>query len=221
MIDLFRHNFDAAPPQEPPLSPEARAEKEEREAEARARQQGFDAGRDLGRREALEEFETKAAERLEQDRAALRAQLAELMAGEAARAELAERDMVELFLGIGERLFPDLLARYGQGLALEQVRQALRQGRSAPSLRVTARPELINALQAALPDWFGSAAEAATIALSAEPEMAPEAVAVSWEGGRLAYDPQEAAAAILEALRTAARDYETPSSTDTEEQQDA
>lgn len=209
MINLFDHNFDVAAKQEvhKDIAGRADAAADLKEQLEIARKEGFDAGRDLGRKEAKIEFEAQAAERQEQERQIIQEQLAKLTAQDLRNQTEAERDITELCLGIAERLAPELLQSYGSKLAIERIRQAVQQVRSDPVLIIRAHQDVVTALQSETPGWLSKAGRNVQIDLAADPEMARGAAQVQWKGGRLEYDLETACNAIRHALAEAAETY--------------
>ncbi|MAJ77427.1 MAG: flagellar motor switch protein FliH, partial [Roseobacter sp.] len=116
MIDLFARNFDS---DNAPAAPVTTIDEEELNLRlAEARKQGFDAGRAVGQQDAKAEFDAQEDARLEAESAEIRAQLDALIAQDTRQCRATETDIVELFLGIGDRLVPELLQNYGVDLAI-------------------------------------------------------------------------------------------------------
>ncbi|UWR17437.1 FliH/SctL family protein [Sulfitobacter sp. M368] len=212
MIDLFQRNFDTEPAEKPKDSPQdkmselaAFAEQELRIKEAR--QEGFDAGRSVGRQDAQGEYDAAREERLTQERTAIRDQLNAVLEQDAELRRTSERDIVELFLGIAERLVPELLENYGTDLAIERIRQSVALARTDPVLTIRACPDVAEALQSEAPEWLASATRTAQIDVVADPELSGSAAQVRWKGGRLDYDIEQASIAVLASLATAAKEF--------------
>ena len=123
MIDLFARNFDS---DNAPAAPVTTIDEEELNLRlAEARKQGFDAGRAVGQQDAKAEFDAQEDARLEAESAEIRAQLAALIAQDTRQCRATETDIVELFLGIGDRLVPELLQNYGVDLSIGRIRAIL------------------------------------------------------------------------------------------------
>ena len=212
MIDLFQRNFDtdARPAQkaEAAAVAEAEAEAELNQQLEAARQQGFDAGRRIGRQDAEEDLQVKAVERHEAILAEIQAQIAALAATDARHSLEMERDIVELFSGIAERLVPELLDTYGIDLALSRIRTSIEHARTDPVLKIRACPDVIGVLQHESPQWLSPASGEAQITLQPDADMNPGAVQVHWQGGQLEYDLHAASQAMMQALAHAAEEYE-------------
>ena len=209
MINLFGQNFDLEAKRtvhkESAATAQATADlKEQLEV---ARKQGFDAGRDLGRKEAKTEFEAAAQERLESERQIIQDQLAQMVQQDNQQQAETERDIVELFLGIADRLAPELTKTYGTQLAIDRIRHAVQQVRSDPALSIRAHADVIAALQSESATWLATAGQNARIDLHPDAAMARGAAQVRWNGGRLEYDIEAACDAIREALAEAAEHY--------------
>ena len=210
MIDLFQRNFDTDAKRAVHGDASATAEaiadlKAQLEA---ARQEGFDAGRTIGRQDAKAEFDAAETERLTLERDAIRTQLEALVASDTQLRLDTERDIVELFSGIAERLVPELLDTYGVDLAIARIRQSVQQSRTDPVLIVRACPDVISVLENEAPDWLSNASRNTQIDLQADPSMNRGAAQVRWKGGRLDYDIHAASLAMLKGLAKAAEDYE-------------
>lgn len=207
MIDLFRHNFDVdtdrAAHGEATAAARARTEAQARLEEAR--QQGFDAGRALGRQEAQAEHAQADAARLAEAHDSISAQLASLGAVDAALAQTAERDIVDMFLGVADRLLPELLATHGADLAAARIRKSVAEARTDPVLKIHASPEVIAVLESETPDWVGTGPT--RIELVPDVQAAPHTAQVFWQGGHLEYDLDQACTAIRDALHKAAHDF--------------
>lgn len=206
MIELFQHNFDDENRRAVHKDTLSKAEdladlKEQLEA---ARQQGFDAGTAHGRQQAQAEFEQMDAERLAAVRESISSQLTALAAQDMAHRHETERDIVELFSAVAERLVPELLDHYGISLAVERVRQSVEQARTDPVVTIKTSPEVLAVLENETPGWLSDAADHTRIDLRADPEMNQGAAEVRWKGGRLEYDLHEACCAMLKALHDAA-----------------
>ena len=213
MINLFARNFDEQPEESPPErevqdvveTPDLTEQLET------ARQEGFDAGRRIGRQEAQAEADAKEGDRLSTTQAAIQAELARLSAADAMVARQMEHDIVELFSGIAERLVPELLETYGPELAVSRIRESLEQVRTDPVVAIKASPEIIERLQTSAPEWLTAPVGQPKIELVPGTDMNPGAATVKWKGGRLEYDMHAACLAVLQALATAAEDYsQTP-----------
>lgn len=209
MIDLFKRNFDTDARRsvhgEASAAAEAVADlKVQLEA---ARQEGFDAGRSIGKQNAQAEFDAAETERLALEREAIRAQLEKLAIADAQLRIETERDIVELFAGIAERLVPELLDAYGVDLAIARIRQCVQQSRTDPVLIVRACPDVVDVLQHEAPDWLSKASRNTEIDLQPDPTMNRGAAQVLWRGGRLDYDIHAACFAMKKALTKAAENY--------------
>lgn len=209
MISLFDHNFDVEAERSVHQNTSATIEaiadlKEQLET---ARKEGFEAGRALGLREAKVEFDAGAADRFEQDRQMIQKQLAELIQQDTRHHKDTERDIIELFLGIAERLVPELINQYGSTLAVDRIKHAVQQTRTDPELTISACSDVVAALEVEAPSWLTHASQDAEIDIFVDPEMPRGSVQVRWKGGRLEYDIETACEQVLQALAEAANDY--------------
>ena len=201
MIDLFARNFDS---DNAPAVPVTTLDDEELNLRlAEARKQGFDAGRAVGQLDAQAEFDAQEDERLEAESEAIRGQLDVLIAQDTRQCRATEADIVELFLGIGDRLVPELLQTYGGDLAVRRIRESVALSRSTPVLSITACPDVVARLEAHPPVWLPTSTDAASIKIIADSDLPRGAAQVVWQGGKLEYDIEQATTAVRSALQTA------------------
>ena len=104
--------------------------------------------------------------------------------------------IVALAAAIGRALGPT--ARDPHGLAL-LVGQMLA-GLEAPTARLAAAPEVIEALRPLLPEIAARAGFVGGVELEADPRLADGALHLVWPGGWLARDPEEAARQVAALL---------------------
>ncbi|MGC1504547.1 MAG: FliH/SctL family protein [Sulfitobacter sp.] len=209
MITLFDHNFDLEAERSVHRDATSKIEaiadlKEQIDA---ARKAGFEAGRTLGRTEAKAEFDAGAVERFEQERQIIQERLAQLVAQDKQHHKDTERDIIELFLGIAERLVPELIDHYSPTLAADRIKHAVQQARTDPELTIRACPDVVAVLEDEAPTWLTVASNNAEIDIFADPEMPRGSAQVQWKGGRLEYDIETACSQMLETLKQAANDY--------------
>jgi flagellar biosynthesis/type III secretory pathway protein FliH len=208
MIELFQRNFDAEPDNAASggmARPEAPAQDDLQPKLDAAKQEGFEAGIARGQELAQASFESAAADALAQVRQEILGQLSHLAAQEQAWRQMTERDCVEMFLALAERLFPELLDRFGSDLAVERVRNCLAQAQPTRRLRIKASPDLLEMLEPEIAAWRAEQDDGPEVSLSANAELTGPAVQVTWQDGGLTYDPAAACAGVLEALRSAAQ----------------
>lgn len=209
MISLFDHNFDVEA--ERSVHRDASSAlgaivdlKEQLEA---ARKEGFEAGRTIGHQDAKAELDAEAAARFEQERQSIQTQLAQLVEQDTRLHRRTERDIIELFLGVADRLAPQLITQYGPALAADRIRQAVQQTRTDPELTISASPEVVAVLDEEAPSWLTEASNRLEIDICADPDMPKGSAKVRWKGGRLEYDIEAACTKILQALAQAAEEY--------------
>lgn len=206
MTDLFQRNFDVE------LNglvsrvdtPAARSEVELQLMVEAARLEGIEIGKAEGRREAEVAFQQTLAESAGQERAAIQEQLKILLTRETRTRALMERDIIEMFLGISERLIPELLDNYGVDLAVGAIRQSIERTRSTQVLTVRTSPEVTDVLDREKIDWLYEEARGVDINIVSDANMVRGAVDVVWGGGRLEYNLEAACDAIFAALQDAA-----------------
>ena len=213
MINLFERNFDIERDRahRPDDAISAEAADELREKLDAARQEGFDAGRKIGQQDAEAAQATAEAEMVATARKEIRDQLMALTKKDDEQRIQMERDIVELFSGIAERLVPELLENYGIDLAIGRIRKSLARTRTDPVLSIRACPDVVGVLKCDAPEWLQPGTPDTQIDLKADASMNPGAVQVEWQGGRLEYDLHAACLEMLQALAEAAAEYETTS----------
>lgn len=206
MTDLFQRNFDAelnglVPTTDAPV---ARSDIERQLMIEEARREGIEIGKAEGRREAEAGFQQTLAASAAQERAAIQEQLKFLLTRETHTRAQMERDIIEMFLGISERLIPELLDSYGPDLAVETIRQSIERTRSAQVLTVRASPEVTDVLAREKVDWLYEDTRGVDINIVSDTSMVRGAVEVAWDGGRLEYNLETACDVIFAALKDAA-----------------
>ena len=211
MIEMFRRNFDDAE------DAARRAETVDPASDAglqlmieEARKEGYEAGKREGQHLAETAFAAQEETRLTQERTDIRYQLNALLETDADHARETEKDVIEMFLALGERLVPELLSAFGPDLAVEQIRKCLQTTRADPVLTVRASGPAAEILQAETAEWRSTPSRPAQIRVEPDPEMTPGMVQVSWDTGRLVYDLEAACTAVLNALRHAAETLNSP-----------
>jgi hypothetical protein len=104
--------------------------------------------------------------------------------------------ILALAAAIGRALGPT--ARDPHGLAL--LAGQLLAGLEAPTARLAAAPEVIEALRPLLPEIATRAGFVGGVELEADPRLADGALRLAWPGGWLARDPEEAARQVAALL---------------------
>ena len=205
MINLFDRNFDidAKRAVHGPAADEA--EMNLRLAEAR--KSGFDAGRSVGKQDAIAEFEAEEDVRLTREREQICAKLDELIATDEMHRRDTENDIVELFLGIADRIVPEFLKTYGPDLAIERIRQSVVLARTDPILSVHVGPDVAAALEKEPGAWLPLTNDDVTVKVVADPKLARGSARVQWQGGKLEYDIEAATTAVRDALADAAQQF--------------
>ena len=205
MTDIFRRNFDFETTGIVSTMPSAAARSEvelQLKLEA-ARLEGIEIGKQEGRKEAEAAYHKALEDGATQERAAIREQLAHLLAKESRTRAQLEREIVEMFLGISERLIPELLDTHAVDLAVGVVRQNLEKARGQKKLQVHACPDVAEMLNRESMDWLYGETSGVDISVTSDTNMARGAVQIEWDGGRLEYDLDAACTAISTALQNA------------------
>lgn len=209
VIELFKHNFDSKSACEN-NDADGAGQRQNQELEAfleEARQQGFEAGRAFGREEVEAESREANAKKLADVLARVEDQLLTLRHGDDALRQQTERDIIELFMGIAERVLPEVLERHGYALAIARLKTCLEQARTDPILSIRANPDILVYLEREAPDWLSAANRISQIEMIPDPSMDHAEVETRWRGGRLEYNLNEASAAVLTALHKAASEF--------------
>tara|TARA_R110001592_G_scaffold8733_3_gene47217 strand:- start:1801 stop:2442 length:642 start_codon:yes stop_codon:yes gene_type:complete len=205
MINLFDRNFDVDARRAVHGAAADDAEMNLRLAEAR--KSGFDAGRTVGKQDAKAEFEAEEDIRLTHEREQICAKLDELIATDEMHRRDTENDIVELFLGIADRIVPEFLLTYGSDLAIERIRQSVALVRTDPVLSVHVSPDVATALNEEPVAWMPPTNDAVTVKVVADPKLARGNAKVQWKGGKLEYDIEAATNAVHAALAEASQQF--------------
>lgn len=91
---------------------------------------------------------------------------------------------------------------------MQRIRQSVAEARTDPRLTIHACPDTAETLTSEAPDWLSAAARHAQIEVRADPELSGASAQVTWQGGRLDYDLEQASIAVLAALATAAKEFD-------------
>lgn len=206
MTGLFQRNFDTE--LNGLISPtEARAVRSDVELQLmleEARLEGVEIGKAQGRQEAEGIFQQTLADSASQERAAIQERVHALIVQDTHTRAQMERDIVEMFLGISERLIPELLDSYGIDLAVTAIRQSIEGTRSGQALTIRTSPEVTDVLDREKIDWLYEDARGVDINILSDASMVRGAVDVEWDGGRLEYNLEAACDGIFAALQNAA-----------------
>ena len=206
MSDIFQRNFDSelSGLVSNVNSPAARSDVELQLMLEEARLEGVEVGKAEGRREAEAAFQQTLAQSASQERAAIVEQISALISRETHTRDQIEQDIIEMFLGISERLIPELLDSYGIDLAVTTIRQSIEGTRSGQVLTIRTSPEVTDVLDREKIDWLYEDARGVDINIVSDTSMVRGAVHVEWDGGRLEYNLEAACDAIFAALKDAA-----------------
>lgn len=166
-----------------------------------ARDEAFLAGVAAAKTEMESAIATHAASTLDSITEALQA----LATQDDIRRRELERDVVELFLDVGEKIIPQLLSAYSTDLAVEQIRKSLRMTDGTTRLSIRVSPNTQVAVAAEL--------EALTLKnnlslqpqLTADPSMKDGEARLDWENGFMEYSLDLVCNQLLDALHTAAQ----------------
>ncbi|MDX2485502.1 MAG: FliH/SctL family protein [Pseudodonghicola sp.] len=212
-MKLFLRDFDAealaaggiVPPQATASLPQAPRGPTPEELERLlidTREGALAEGRKEGAASARAEVEASQTARIAATLEAVRDQLSQVLAQDAARRRALERDVVDMLVDIGERIAPEFLAAHSADLARARIRDGLRLAGGSPYLNIRVSPGLEQAIAADLAGLAqGSDAQPR---LCADPALHDGEVRLDWENGGLDYSLDRACDTVLSAFREAA-----------------
>ena len=209
MNALFLRDFDAEQAlvadtvtepedQGPPLFTFTEAEITKMLADARAEGQtaGLTEGESAGRQAERATIEAEALGALQ----ALQAQLAEFNTQDASRRDDMQRDIVDLFLDIAERVAPDFLAAHSAELVQARLSEAVNLAREHSRLNITLSPET----QSLMAETFKVLDPTEDLLIiNGDPDFKPGEARVTWDNGFLKYNIDRVVGELLDGLREA------------------
>ena len=209
MNALFLRDFDAEQAsvantvtepedQGPPLFTFTEAEIAQMLADARAEGHtaGLTVGEAAGRQAERATIEAEALGALQD----LQAQLAEFNAQDASRRDDMQRDIVDLFLDIAERVAPDFLAAHSAELVQARLSEAVHLAREHSRLNITLSPETQN-LMAETFKVLDPTDE--LLIINSDPDFKHGEARVTWDNGFLKYNIDRVVGELLDGLREA------------------
>jgi len=185
---LFDTRFDAPPPPPPAPEPEENAEEDVEEEPAptfseeemnQARQEGFDAGREAGIREAAEATERQIADTL----AAIGQRMGEVFAAQQQAAESLQADGIAVIQALAHKVLPEMSTREGTGEIERLAREILSRLRMEPRIVFTVNDVLAERLREQLPAQAASMGCSGTVEVIADPAIAPGDCRIAWTNG--------------------------------------
>ncbi len=185
---LFETRFDAPRPvARPPEPEEENLEEEEEEAAptfsdedmAEARQEGFNAGKDEGIREAAEATERQIADTL----AAIGGRMTALFEAQEKAAEALHVNGIAVIQALARKVLPEMSARQGTGEIERLARSVLERLRTEPRIVFTVHDSLAERLGEQLPAQAASLGCTGGIEVIGDAAVAPGDCRIEWADG--------------------------------------
>ncbi|MGV6810855.1 MAG: FliH/SctL family protein [Brevirhabdus sp.] len=170
--------------------------------EMRAR--ALEEGRHTGLAEARTEMEDALNKRVAETFEALTGPLTELSsAAEQRRAEM-EQTIVDLALGVSERLIPEILDVHAPDLVATRIRSGVRMASGQAGLTIRVTEDVAPRISELLDSWMEQGINGMQVTIEPVAEMPVGAARLVWKNGYLDYDLDRACNALLVELREAA-----------------
>jgi flagellar assembly protein FliH len=109
----------------------------------------------------------------------------------------------DLALAVGRKIADAALERFPEAPVKAALQELSRELEASPRLMVRCATELVEALQTALDETAQASGFAGAIVVKGDSVLPMAAFVLDWGDGRAAFDPEQAAARVAEALATA------------------
>jgi len=109
----------------------------------------------------------------------------------------------DLALAVGRKIADAALERFPEAPVKAALQELARELEASPRLLVRCATELVEALQSALDETAQASGFAGAIVVKGDSALPMAAFVLDWGDGRAAFDPEQAAARVAEALSTA------------------
>lgn len=194
-VTKFTFDLDFDAPEEP-AAPEAVEEEEEpeeiiptfsEEELEQARAEGFEAGKEDGRREAADATEQKLLETIEN----ACTQIGEIYNNQTEANRDIAREMVSVSTAIAKKMFPDLNARNALGEVERVVQETLKAVTEEPRIQIMVHPELREPLSERLSTMTHRAGFEGKVFVNPDPSMALGDCRIEWSNGAAVRDGEE------------------------------
>ncbi|WNJ99138.1 FliH/SctL family protein [Thalassospiraceae bacterium LMO-JJ14] len=194
-VTKFTFDLDFDAPEEPTV-PEAVEEEEEpeeiiptfsEEEVEQARAEGFEAGKEEGRREAADATEQKLLEAIEN----ACTQIGEIYSNQTDANRDIAREMVSVSTAIAKKMFPDLNARNALGEVERVVQETLKAVTEEPRIQIMVHSELREPLSERLGTMTHRAGFEGKVFVNPDPSMALGDCRIEWSNGAAVRDGEE------------------------------
>ncbi|WP_372886157.1 hypothetical protein [Shimia sp.] len=112
-----------------------------------------------------------------------------------------EKEMVELALGLAERLLPEILSAHGPDLLVARIREGMTKARGNAALRIHVSEAMLPVIEQAAERWRAQDFDHMDIVVSGDPEMADTATRLNWKNGYFEYNLERACDELRSVLR--------------------
>jgi len=194
-VTKFTFDLDFDAPEEPEV-PEAVEEEEEpeeviptfsEEEVEQARAEGFEAGKEEGRREAADATEQKLLETIE----AACTKIGDIYNTQNEANREIGREMISVAAAIAKKMFPDLNARNALGEVERVVQETLKAVTEEPRIQIMVNPELREPLTERLGTMTHRAGFEGKVFVNPDPSMALGDCRIEWSNGAAVRDGEE------------------------------
>ena len=194
-VTKFTFDLDFDAPEEPEVE---KVEEEEIEPEEiiptfseeeleQARAEGFEAGKEEGRREAADATEQKLLETIE----AACAKLSDIYNTQTEANRDIAREMISVSTAISKKMFPDLNARNALGEVERVVQETLKAVTEEPRIQIMVNPDLREPLTERLGTMTHRAGFEGKVFVNPDPSMALGDCRIEWSNGAAVRDGEE------------------------------
>lgn len=99
-----------------------------------------------------------------------------------------EQEMVELALGLAERLLPEILSAHGPDLLVSRIREGMTKARGNAALRIFVSPAMQPLIERAAERWKSQDFDHMEIVISADPALSDTSTRLNWKNGYFEYN---------------------------------
>jgi flagellar assembly protein FliH len=177
------------------------SESDLRAAEQTARAEGFEAGRSVGRSDAMEASEAIRAEEKHDALLSLAARMETLCAEAGAHRNALEAQMTDFALVTCECVMPEILRTRSADRAAAEVRRCLSLVMGSPRITVFMSQRALDMHRAAIEDTIRNRHADVEVKLATDPALDDGDARVEWDNGVMEYSFGQIADQLLDALR--------------------
>jgi len=205
--DLLADVSDAsAPDEDPGVSAEQMfTESQVQTMLEEIRAQALAEGHKTGAAQALAEAQSATDAQVSETLTALEGSLSELAVGATQRRAEMEHTIVDLALGVCERLVPEILHVHAPDIVAARIRSGVRMATGEAGLTIRVAQDLAPRISTLLESWIEPDVNSMEITVEPTSDLPVGAARLVWKNGYLDYDLDHACTALLSELRDASR----------------